>query len=353
MVEYSQPIVGTDVKIRMVPVAGGKFIMGSPRTEIDRYVDEGPLRGIEVAPFWIGKYEVTWGEYRPYMDMYDPFAEFERRAMRLVTKANAADAVTAPTMIYSPTYRYQYGRDPRLPAVSMSQFAARQYSKWLSLQSKQFYRLPTEAEWEYACRAGSTTAYSFGEADDDLAEYAVFGRDGGDRDGRGPEKVGTRKPNAWGIHDMHGNVSEWVIDEYARGYKSVPRRTYLSVAEAIVWPQKINPRVARGGGCFSPAVACRSAARLSSSLTWWEMDPMFPASPWWLCGDSETLTIGFRLIRPLAAAKEEQKRRFWDPDSEDLRLDVEATLEAGIARQGIVDEKLGNDLKRLNDGKNK
>lgn len=351
MVEYSHTVPGTDVEIRMIPVAGGKFTMGSPRTEQHRVLDEGPLRGIEIEPFWIGKHEVTWGAFRPYMQMYDAFTEFEWKKLRKVTDENTADAVTAPTPIYDPSYRYQYGRDANLPAASMSQFAARQYSKWLSRQCKQFYRLPTEAEWEYACRAGTRTAYCFGDRNRELAQYAVFEGDGrGGKDG--PKKVGSRKPNDWGLHDMHGNVAEWVIDQHSRSYKKIQKR-YMSVAEAINWPEKINPRVARGGGCFSTAVECRSAARLKSTLEMWSNDANFPESPWWLCGDDVSLAIGFRLIRPLDTPPNELKERFWGIDCDELRDNVETRLNEGRGKLGLVDERLIEAVKRLEDNDNK
>ena len=163
MVPYSQTIPGTTVVFEMVPIPGGTFLMGSPPVEGKRSADEGPQIEVRIEPFWMGKYEVTWPEYEPFMDLYQVFKKFKYQKIRRVTDENRKLTVTAPTMLYTTDMVTEYGYGKRHPAATMTQFAARQYTKWLSAITQTQYRLPFEAEWEYACRAGTTTAFHFGD----------------------------------------------------------------------------------------------------------------------------------------------------------------------------------------------
>ncbi|MEX0585584.1 MAG: formylglycine-generating enzyme family protein, partial [Pirellulales bacterium] len=277
LVPYKTVIPGTDAEYEMVPIPGGKARIGSPDSEKGRDKNEGPTYTVELEPFWMGKHEITWAQYTKYMEVYDAFKSLSamrellteaandtpaRRKQRATLldaladfkslhewidpknhQADHVDAVTAPTALYEPEFTYELGDDPQQPAVTMTQYAARQYTKWLSGLMGHVYRLPTEAEWEYACRAGTTTAWSFGDDPAKLSDYAWHFDNA---EGK-PRKVGEKKPNPWGLYDMHGNVGEWVLDElladgYARfGGKTLPGR------EAVVWPAKVFPRVVRGG----------------------------------------------------------------------------------------------------------
>ncbi len=147
--EYEQPIPGSTYKTRMVPIQGGSFIMGSSDKEKNRKADEGPQRKVAISPFWIGAYEVT-------RDEFDAFFKDET-----TSENSEVDAITRP----SPQYidlSWGMGKEGGYPANSMQQLTALMYCKWLYNKTGVFYRLPTEAEWEYACRAGTTTAYYFG-----------------------------------------------------------------------------------------------------------------------------------------------------------------------------------------------
>ncbi|MFN5854270.1 MAG: formylglycine-generating enzyme family protein [Pirellulaceae bacterium] len=218
MVPYTYTIPGTDIACEMIPVPGGTVKMGSPDSEAGRAADEGPLVEVEVAPFWMAKVEVRWAEYRQFMRLYKIFKALQSQKIRRVTDDNRVDAITVPTPLYEPDHTFEFGDDPDQPAVTMTQYAAKQYSKWLSGMTGQQLRLPTAAEWEHAARAGTQTPYSFGDAADQLDQYAYHAGNSPD----GPGKVGTKMPNPWGLHDMHGNVWEWVIDGYSpEGYTAL------------------------------------------------------------------------------------------------------------------------------------
>ena len=167
------------------------------------------------------------------------------------------------------------------------------------------YRLPTEAEWEYACRAGSQGAYCFGDGEDQLHEYAWF-----DENSEGKtHPVGEKKPNAWGLYDMHGNVGEWVLDCYkSDGYASLIDTTKPR-NNPWVKTDKLYPRVVRGGSWQSQATSLRSASRLASDAKWKMQDPQGPKSIWY---HTETRNLGFRVVRPLEVPDAETMFRMWN-----------------------------------------
>jgi formylglycine-generating enzyme required for sulfatase activity len=359
MVAYEESIPGTQIKFEMVPVPGGEFVVGSPADEPDRGGDEGPQVRVKVEPFWIGKCEVTWDEYRAFMGMYDGFKKLQLVAANHdkasgngadeyweLVKSHAwdgkleeewgVDAVTSATPLYDPSFTYGAGDQPTQPAVTMTQFAAKQYTKWLSGILGETYRLPSEAEWEYAARAGTTTAYSFGDAPEKLSDYAWLD----DNADYQTHPVGTKKPNAWGLHDMHGNVAEWTLDEYrAETYAGLGDGP-VEAAIAVRWPTRVYPRVIRGGSWLDTAPALRSAARFKSEEQEWKLsDPNIPLSPWWYTEEAAT-GVGMRIVRPLKTMSAEDKKRVWDPDVDDIRQDVRDRLREGRGALGVADEKL-------------
>jgi len=298
MKPYTEKIRGTDVSFDMVPIPGGEYLMGSPESEADRGDDEGPQVTVKIAPFWMGKYEVTWNEYELWMFSLE--YDDRQRLKREATAADQlADAVTRPTKPYT-DMTFGMGRDD-YPAISMTQLAAKMYCKWLSAKTGHYYRLPTEAEWEYACRAGSKTAYSFGDDPEKLEEYGWFFDNSDDH----YQKVGQKKPNAWGLYDMHGNVAEWCLDQYHEdAYKRIAAGKLND--NPLLVPTEEYPRVVRGGSWDDDPEQLRSAARRGSEEDWKVRDPQLPKSVWY---HTDAKFLGFRVVRPLnVPAKELQEK---------------------------------------------
>jgi sulfatase modifying factor 1 len=346
MVPYTVAIPGTTVKYTMQPIPGGVTRVGSPATEKGREKTEGPQFEVKVEPFWIGQYEISWAEYLRYMAMHDIFKDFETRKVRLVAADRTVDVITAPSNLYDPSFTFVNGEEEDLPAVTMSQYSAKQYSKWLSLLTNRFYRLPSEAEWEHACRAGTTTAFHFGDDPATLGEYGWYF----DNANETTHAVGKKKPNQWGLYDMHGNVAEWVLDELVDGgyAKLAADKKQLSVADAIAWPKKLYPRVVKGGNWDLDAKDCRAASRLGSQDDDWRVeDPNIPLSPWWYTS-GPSLGVGMRLVRPLKPVSAEQRLLFWEPTLEQLLDDVKYRIDdEGRGARGYVDPGLPADIEKL------
>jgi sulfatase modifying factor 1 len=261
MVLYESTIPGSDVTFTMVPISRGTFMLGSPASEKGRNDDEGPQVEVIVEPFWMSQTETTWAEYTGYMALHDVFKAFQAKGIRKVTKENQADAITAPSNLYDPTFTYGSGDDPQQPAVTMSQYAAKQYTKWLSAVTDQFYRLPSEAEWEYACRAGTKTTYYFGDDDSKLGEHAWYYDNSDDR----AHKVAQKKANPWGLYDMHGNVAEWTLDQHVAEHYRRRAGKSVKALDIISWPTQLEDRVVRGGSLEIETQYLRAASRNATS----------------------------------------------------------------------------------------
>lgn len=214
------------MKLKLIPA--GEFMMGSPDDESDRFENEGPQHRVRITkPFYVGITEVTQGEW---------FTVMKTKPWEGQVFVKEGD---------------------RYPATHVSWDDAVEYSRKLSALEGKGYRLPTEAEWEYACRGGKSTAYSFGNDASQLSTYAWWGG----IDGKGSAKteryaheVGGKQSNPIGLYDMHGNVYEWCSDWYEsyRGTSAVDPKGPLTGSY----------RVLRGGGWSYPAWCCRSAFRL-------------------------------------------------------------------------------------------
>lgn len=342
MVPYTVTIPGTDVGFKMIPVPGGTFLLGSPEDEADRADDEGPQIKVDVEPMWVAEKEVSWAEYKEYMKLYAIFKEFEAQGVRTVGPENLVDAITAPTELYDPSFTYEYGEEPEQPAVTMTQYSAQQYTKWLSRVTGQQFRVPTEAEWEYAARAGSDTAYSWGDSADDIDDYAWYFDNADD----GAPPVGTKKPNAYGLYDMHGSVAELTVNSYTEdGYKQFDTGKPIKATKVVVWPETSSPVVVRGGSWEMDPEQLRSASRLATEdEEWKEEDPNFPKSPWWFTSDPAR-GVGFRLFRSLKPLDSETITKFWEANAEEVKDDVESRLLGGRGGLGLVDESLPEAIK--------
>jgi formylglycine-generating enzyme required for sulfatase activity len=206
------------MKLTLIPA--GEFMMGSPDSDKDAYPDEKPQHRVRITrPFYLGVYPVTQAEYERVMGG-------------------------------NPSY---FTGDANRPVEQVSWDDAVEFCRKLSEKEGRTYRLPTEAEWEYACRAGSTTRYCSGDDEVSLGEYAWYEDNSGP--GVGTHPVGEKRPNAWGLYDMHGNEWEWCQDWDDDGYYA------KSPVDDPRGPGTGSDRVCRGGCWHDPAGPCRSADR--------------------------------------------------------------------------------------------
>ncbi len=287
-------IPGTDTHYTMVALPGGSFIMGTPEDELGRRGDEGPQHEITLSPFYIGIHEVTYDEFLLFSSSEHDSPESETGA------EFDPDLVARP----SPPYEdpaHGMGTNGH-PAVGMTQWSALQYTYWLSSKTGIFYRLPTEAEWEYACRAATTSAFSFGEDVDSLDLYGWYY--GNSNEIYHP--VGEKAPNPWGIFDMHGNVAEWTLDQYSASYYEMLDTT--SSEDPWTLPTQLHPRTVRGGAYDDTQESLRCGARLRSDLDWKRRDPQIPRSMWW---NTDSPFVGFRIMRPVIQPTPQEQREFW------------------------------------------
>ena len=286
-------IPGTAVGFQMTLIPGGTYLMGSPESEPNRHIDEGPQFEVTVDSFWIGTYEVSFEEYNIFRDKELDLPPSD-------TVEWNADAVARPSPPYEdPTFGM--GKEG-FPAVSMTQFAALQYCKWLSQKTGQFYRLPTEAEWEYACRAGTGESVYFGDDPEQLEAHAWHYENSNEV----YHKIGEKQANPWGLHDILGNVSEWTLDQYHEdGYQQL-----ATMEEVNPWikPTSLHPRTVRGGSWDNDPEDQRCTCRIESSKKWKERDPQIPKSFWW---NTDSPFVGFRLVKPHNQPSTEEQAAFW------------------------------------------
>lgn len=290
---YVQEIQGTSLRFPMQAIAGGEFLMGSNKS-IE--TDEKPAHKVKLDPFWMGSYEVTWDLFESFL-----YKDFEQSKQISGAVPTEVDAITRPTKPYL-DMTFGMGKENK-PALAMTQYNAIQFCKWLYTRTGVFYRLPTEAEWEYAARAGTKTEYYFGDDSATLGDYAWYSANS---EGQ-THKVGQKKPNAFGLYDMYGNVAEWTYDQYSPDfYKQFDGKTAVN---PVSQPKDLYANVVRGGGFNSDPQELRSPARAVSDPIWKQIDPQMPKSNWWF---PEAPFIGFRLVRPLIQPSHDEILAYYD-----------------------------------------
>jgi len=282
---YKVTIPNTTVTYGMAPVPAGEFLMGSAGPG-----DAQPQHKVRLDAFWMQTHEVTWDSYLMFM--------FADQAKETGHPDAIVDAVSRPT---GPHLEMSFGRGNNgFPAISMTQHAANKYAEWLSAKTGEYYRLPTEAEWEYACRAGSPTDIPAAQ----LGDYAWFVTNSpmGNFSAGTYHLIGTKKPNAWGLYDMLGNVMEWTLDQY---------KPYGNAAVESPWIRSTTsyPHAVRGGSWHDEAAKVSCTARVASQAAWKMLDPQLPKSVWYM---TNAQWLGFRLVRPAKLPTTEELYRAWN-----------------------------------------
>ena len=300
---YTEVIPGTDVTFNMIPISEGEFLMGSPETEQFHRGDESDTHPVRISRFWMGEIEVTWKEFNIF---YEQTATMEKEDIDMSSEADTTkvDAITGPTPPYgSPDQGW--GKGIR-PAITMTHHAAVTYCEWLSRVTGKKYRLPTESEWEYACRAGTTGPYFFDGSPGKLTDKSwinrLFGTDDSiinsfvwyKRSSNNKTQLPyVNEPNLWGLYNMPGNVKEFCLDFYSPDIYS----TYTAEGPVVnpKGPETGTEHVVRGGSYKSDPVFLRSAARDHTYHDKWMItDPQSPKSKWWY---SDSRDVGFRVVR--------------------------------------------------------
>lgn len=246
------PIITTQSGIEMVSIPAGTFVMGRDQDE----ADQGPAHEVAIDAFLMDRYEVTQAVYGKLDPINGSHFKGEDLPTEMISWGKAA--------LYCNLRSQAEGLDPCYNEFGECDFQA------------SGYRLPTEAEWEYACRAGSSTPYCFGADSAQLAQYAWYAANSGKK----THQVGKKLPNAWGLYDMHGNVAEWCNDFFSQDYYA------QSPQDNPHGPQEGEQNVLRGGHWGASAELCSSSARVGE-------DPGFSDA----CFARDA--IGFRCVRRL------------------------------------------------------
>jgi sulfatase modifying factor 1 len=283
---------GEKISFDMVLIPAGNFKMGSPANEAGRKEDEGPQHEVRLDSFYLCTTEATielfMAYYQETVSAKKDFITTQEQQKKLDSEV---DAITGPTPVYGDM---TMGYENVHPAMGMTWHNAMTFCRWLSKKTGKEYRLPTEAEWEYACRAGTTKAFGVGNDPEKLKEITWYEATADSE----TSAVGKKKPNAWGLYDMLGNVREWVYDFYSPdAYKQAAAKIPAVNPKG---PESGQVHVARGGDYSCPPEELRCAARAFEEKWWRSGDPQIPKSRWWL---PEMDIIGFRVACSVKKSK--------------------------------------------------
>jgi formylglycine-generating enzyme required for sulfatase activity len=299
---FIEQIPNSSVSFRMIAIPSGRFKMGSPADEPFRKADEGPVREVEISPFFMAEVEVTWDEYLAFYAQTAAEGRSSDTELMNSKKKLRPDAISGATPPYGqPDQGWGMGQRP---AISFTYHAAETYCKWLSSVTGKSYRLPTEAEWEYACRGGTSTPYFF-KGDPNKFEKSGLKAKLSKNDtavintyiiykGNSPSKTQTPdmvRANPFGLKNMLGNVAEFCSDWYHQD-------TYSQYSGGEIkdpkGPESGDEHVVRGGSFLDMAGNLRSAARSQTRTDdWLKTDPQIPKSIWWY---SDCFNVGFRIV---------------------------------------------------------
>jgi formylglycine-generating enzyme required for sulfatase activity len=274
---------GQKISFEMAAIGGGTFLMGSPQDEPGGKEDERPQHKVRVGNFYLCTTETTLELFMAYYQE----TMSSSRGDAAEQESSDVDAITGPTPVYGDM---TMGYGSKYPAMGMTWHNAVTFCRWLSQKTGRSYRLPTEAEWEYACRMGTSNTFGCTDAPNRLVDFAWFEANSDDE----PHEVGKKNPNDWGLYDMLGNVREWVSDFYSpEAYKEAGK---MSPAVDPKGPNEGKVHVARGGDYGSSIEGVPCAARAFEEKWWRSGDPQIPKSRWWL---PQMDFIGFRIARSI------------------------------------------------------
>ena len=251
-------IPGTAIAFQLSLIKGGHFVYHGVEVQLDG--------------FWMGTHEVTHDEFVLFKER-----SFDSDQSNWKEGEYQADAVTRPSPPYL-DFTYGMGTKGGFPAVSMTQQSALRYCYWLYQKTGHFYRLPTEVEWTYACQLATFES---------LDDYAWHYENSNEK----YQKVGQKKPNAYGLYDILGNVAEWTLDQYKKDYAAAIENS----KNPWIKPTKKHSRTIKGGSFDSDAAECTCEQRTKSQAKWQARDPQIPKSEWW---NTDSPFLGFRLVRP-------------------------------------------------------